>query len=119
MNSERCAKCHAEQAEGIIHLAEEANRLRAALRDILARTELEKGRDYKAAVAGGILEIHDIAQTALVEKHGDCIRCSEEGDPSCPYYGEPDGCNARDIRDKAVFDSLREVVAKAKEGGAE
>lgn len=60
-------------------------------------------------------EIRYRAWHSRPRRHGDCIRCSEEGDPTCPYYGEPDGCNARDIRDKAVFDGLRDVVAKAKE----
>lgn len=41
--------------------------LRDALREILDRTNKEKARDPHAAIAGGILEIHDIANTALAE----------------------------------------------------
>ena len=41
--------------------------LRGALREILDRTNKEKARDPHAAIAGGILEIHDIANTALAE----------------------------------------------------
>lgn len=41
--------------------------LREALREILDRTNKEKARDPHAAIAGGILEIHDIANTALAE----------------------------------------------------
>lgn len=39
--------------------------LREALVEILDRTNREKARDYEAAIKGGILEIHDIANTAL------------------------------------------------------
>ena len=39
--------------------------LREALVGILDRTNREKARDYDAALNGGILEIHDIANTAL------------------------------------------------------
>ena len=31
----------------------------------------------------------------IIDPHGNCEKCSEEGDPSCPHYGEPDGCNDR------------------------
>lgn len=41
--------------------------LREALREILDRTNREKTRDYYAALKGGIIEIHDIANTALAE----------------------------------------------------
>lgn len=41
--------------------------LREALVEILDRTNKEKARDPHAAIAGGILEIHDIANTALAE----------------------------------------------------
>lgn len=40
--------------------------MREALVEILDRTNLEKERDYDAALNGGILEIHDIANTALL-----------------------------------------------------
>lgn len=44
-----------------------SNVLKEALEEILERTKLEKERDYDAALNGGILEIHDIANTALRE----------------------------------------------------
>jgi len=42
-----------------------------SLVEILNRTKLEKARDYDAALNGGILEIHDIANTALDETKGE------------------------------------------------
>lgn len=45
--------------------------LRDALVEILDRTNREKARDYDAALNGGILEIHDIANTALNETKGE------------------------------------------------
>lgn len=39
--------------------------LRESMKEILDRTEKEKKRDYDAALNGGILEIHDIANTAI------------------------------------------------------
>lgn len=42
-----------------------ADAMRDALVEILDRTNREKARDYDAALNGGILEIHDIANTAL------------------------------------------------------
>lgn len=45
--------------------------LREALVEILDRTNREKARDYDAALNGGILEIHDIANTALNETKGE------------------------------------------------
>ena len=42
-----------------------ADAMRAALVEILDRTNREKARDYDAALNGGILEIHDIANTTL------------------------------------------------------
>jgi len=45
--------------------------LRDSLVEILNRTKLEKARDYDAALNGGILEIHDIANTALDETKGE------------------------------------------------
>lgn len=37
-------------------------------------------------------EINDLIDGIF---HGNCEKCCEGGDPSCPYYGEPDGCNDR------------------------
>jgi hypothetical protein len=34
-------------------------------------------------------------KTIKENTHGNCEKCCEVGDPSCPYYGEPDGCNDR------------------------
>lgn len=45
--------------------------MRAALVEILDRTNREKARDYDAALNGGILEIHDIANTALNQTKGE------------------------------------------------
>lgn len=45
--------------------------LREALVEILDRTNREKERDYDAALNGGILEIHDIANTALNHTKGE------------------------------------------------
>lgn len=33
--------------------------------------------------------------------HGDCVKCMDEPDESCPFYGEPDGCNDRELAEKA------------------
>ena len=27
----------------------------------------------------------------------DCEKCEEEGNPNCPYWGEPNGCNNREL----------------------
>lgn len=32
---------------------------------------------------------------------GDCVKCAEEPDASCPYYGDPDGCNSRVLAELA------------------
>jgi len=45
--------------------------LRDSLVEILDRTNREKARDYDAALNGGILEIHDIANIALNETKGE------------------------------------------------
>lgn len=45
--------------------------LRDSLSEILDRTNLEKERDYDAALNGGILEIHDIANTAINQIKGE------------------------------------------------
>lgn len=45
--------------------------LRDSLVEILDRTNREKARDYDAALNGGILEIHDIANTAINETKGE------------------------------------------------
>ena len=39
--------------------------------EILDRTNREKARDYDAALNGGILEIHDIANTAINQIKGE------------------------------------------------
>lgn len=86
MNIERYQELLDDQREAVIHLAEDGNRLRKALMKI---KELNDGRPRDATVS----EIDDIIDEAM---HGDCEKCSENGDPSCPYYGEPDGCNDRE-----------------------
>lgn len=48
-----------------------ADALREALVEILDRTNREKARDYDAALKGGILEIHDIANVALNQTKGE------------------------------------------------
>ena len=30
----------------------------------------------------------------------DCKKCEEEGNPDCPYWGEPNGCNNRGLMAK-------------------
>ena len=30
----------------------------------------------------------------------DCEKCEEAGNPNCPYWGEPDGCNNHELRAK-------------------
>ena len=61
----RCARCdRPERAPGNAAMRE-------ALVEILDRTNLEKERDYDAALNGGILEIHDIANTALNQTKGE------------------------------------------------
>ena len=86
MTIERYQKLLDDQREAVIHLAEEGNRLRKALMKI---KELNDRRPRDATVS----DIDDIIDEAM---HGDCEKCSENGDPSCPYYGEPDGCNDRE-----------------------
>lgn len=49
----------------------DAAEMREALVEILNRTNREKSRDYDAALNGGILEIHDIANIALNETKGE------------------------------------------------
>ena len=62
----RCARCdRPERATG------SAAAMREALVEILDRTNREKTRDYDAALNGGILEIHDIANTALDQTKGE------------------------------------------------
>lgn len=76
---EAAAKRRVKEAkDGIWRNAEEIHDIhcndctfRAALVVILDRTNKEKARDPHAAIAGGILEIHDIAATALHETKGE------------------------------------------------
>ena len=49
----------------------DADAMREALGEILERTNREKARDYDAALNSGILEIHDIANTAINETKGE------------------------------------------------
>ena len=61
----RCARCdRPERADGNAAMRE-------ALVEILDRTNREKARDRDAALNGGILEIHDIANTALNQTKGE------------------------------------------------
>lgn len=30
----------------------------------------------------------------------DCAKCEEDGNPDCPYWGEPNGCNNHELRAK-------------------
>lgn len=61
----RCARCdRPERATGNAAMRE-------ALVEILDRTNREKARDRDAALNGGILEIHDIANTALNQTKGE------------------------------------------------
>ena len=32
----------------------------------------------------------------------DCEKCGEEGNPDCPYWGEPNGCNNRELMAKVL-----------------
>ena len=34
----------------------------------------------------------------VMEVTGDCRKCEECGDETCPWFGEPDGCNNREGR---------------------
>ena len=85
MNMERCEKCLDDQRESLIRLGEEVNRLRKAL------AAIKEINDKRPHDADGY-EINDIIEDT---RHGNCEKCSKNGDPSCPYYGEPDGCNDR------------------------
>lgn len=38
---------------------------------------------------------------------GDCVKCADEPDESCKYYGEPNGCNRRSLAEIA-----RKVAAR-------
>lgn len=88
MNIERYEKLLDDQREALIHLGEEANHLRKALSAI---KEINDRRPHDAAWR----EINGIIEGT---RHGNCEKCCEDGDPSCPYYGEPDGCNDRKWR---------------------
>ena len=86
MTREKCEKCLDDQREALVRLAENNNRMHKAL---LMIKELNDKRPHDSIG----YEINDIVEEAM---HGDCDKCSENGDPSCPYYGEPDGCNDRE-----------------------
>ena len=86
MTREKCEKCLDDQREALVRLAEEGNRLRKALQAV---KEINDRRPHDALG----YEINDIIEGIM---HGDCEKCSENGDPSCQYYGEPDGCNDRE-----------------------
>ena len=86
--------------------------LREALREILDRTNREKTRDYYAALNGGILEIHDIANSAL--------NCTPPNPPSNAalreaLYGIVDDCRVLDRTDmweeegECYYDVLRDI----------
>lgn len=83
-----------------------ADAMREALVEILDRTNREKARDYDAALNCGILEIHDIANTALnQERTADALeKVLATG-------------NAAAIRDalKAVFEKLLECAPTAEQ----
>ena len=32
--------------------------------------------------------------------HGDCVKCMDEPDESCPWFGEPNGCNNRELAER-------------------
>lgn len=43
---------------------------------------------------------------------GDCRKCEECGDESCPWYGEPDGCNNREAREKFLRGELADPIER-------
>ena len=73
--AERERNAHTNDIHDALYLATgitgNAAAMRDALVEILNRTNREKARDYDAALIGGILEIHDIANTALNQTKGE------------------------------------------------
>lgn len=43
---------------------------------------------------------------------GDCRKCEECGDESCPWFGEPDGCNNREARDKYLHGDMTNLLVE-------
>ena len=33
-------------------------------------------------------------------EHGDCVKCIDDPDWTCPWCGDPDGCNNRELGEK-------------------
>lgn len=50
--------------------------------------------EREEAVAAWNRRVRNIGQ-------GDCVRCPHDPDTSCPYCGEPDGCNNRMLAELA------------------
>lgn len=45
----------------------------------------------------------------LEENVPDCVYCEEnEGNEKCPYFGEPDGCNNRELKSKVLDGTFQE-----------
>ena len=53
---------------------------------------------YMREIAAKDAEIKQlrIKLSRVMDVTGDCRKCQDEGDESCPWYGEPDGCNNRE-----------------------
>lgn len=98
-----------------VRVTSNAKILHDALVEILDRTNREKARDYDAALNGGILEIHDIANTALVQE-----RVAEKaGAESRPFVGvdlakdKPTyTCVEISLGNAAVLHEVRDILEK-------
>ena len=63
---------------------------------------------HKREIAAKDAEITQLRKTLyrFMDVTGDCRKCEECGDESCPWYGEPCGCNNRVARDKFLDGEL-------------
>lgn len=45
-----------------------------------------------------VRQLDDLINGRPLTFYPDCKSCEDNGNPNCPWYGEPDGCNNRDVR---------------------
>ena len=87
--------CHYERRKQLA-----ANEEVAKMRGNMERLkELWKKWDDCGPAKAFVQQLDDLIHGKPLSFYPNCQMCEEcDGDPNCPWYGEPDGCNNRELR---------------------
>jgi len=59
----------------------------------------EKWSDASGPIKAFAEQVRDVIKGDSVSfAFPDCAKCEESGNEECPWYGEPDGCNNRELK---------------------